>query len=88
MTSSVTLGENTSMPDNSPSPARLSTESAATYVGLSTSSLNKLRMGGDGPSFLKLGRRVVYDMRDLDAWLNTRRRRSTCDDGSAAVAAE
>jgi predicted DNA-binding transcriptional regulator AlpA len=58
---------------------RLSPPEAASYVGLSVSSLNKLRLFGGGPRYLKLGKRVVYDTRDLDAWLKARRRTSTSD---------
>ena len=39
---------------------------AAKYLGLSASTLAKLRMTGDGPAFSKLGRRVVvYRLVDL-----------------------
>lgn len=65
---------------------RLVVNSAAEYVGLSVSTLNKLRVFGGGPVFLKLGRRVAYDVADLDAWLASRRRRSTSDDGGGAAA--
>lgn len=67
---------------------RLTTEAAATYVGLSSASLEKYRVTGNGPPFLKLGRRVVYDRRDLDDWLENHRRRSTSDPGTATVDAE
>lgn len=60
-------------------------DEAASRTGLSVSTLNKLRVFGGGPVFIKLGRRVAYDVADLDAWLTSRRRRSTSDDGSAAV---
>lgn len=63
----------------SPISSPLTVEVAATYTGLSVSTLNKLRISGKGPVFLKLGRRVVYDPSDLDDWLNMRRRRSTSD---------
>lgn len=62
----------------------LNVEAAATHTGLSVSTLNKLRVFGGGPLFLKLGRRVAYDLGDLDAWLDTKRRRSTSDAGEAA----
>ena len=64
---------------------RLSVEGAAAHLGLSVSTLNKLRVFGGGPVFLKLGRRVAYDVSDLDRWLETKRRRSTSDDGSQAI---
>lgn len=66
------------------SPQRLPVYEAANYLGLSSSTLNKLRVFGGGPIFLKLGRRVVYDKTDLDAWLAHRRRRSTSDGAGAA----
>lgn len=50
---------------------------AAEYTGLSKSTLDKLRCFGGGPTYLKLGRVVVYRQADLDAWLDERRRTST-----------
>lgn len=55
-------------------------EEAATYVGLSKSSLNKFRCFGGGPRFFKLGRSVVYSTADLDAWMADRARTSTWGD--------
>ena len=55
----------------------LTTEQAAIFLGLSSSTLAKLRVFGGGPSFLKLGRAVRYAREDLDAWLTSRRRGST-----------
>lgn len=62
---------------------KLNVDEAATYIGLSPSTLNKLRVFGGGPVFLKLGRRVAYDVADLDTWLASKRRRSTSDRGSS-----
>jgi predicted DNA-binding transcriptional regulator AlpA len=56
---------------------RLRTPAAADYTGYSESTLEKKRLSGDGPPFIKLGRSVVYDTRDLDAWLAERRLNST-----------
>jgi predicted DNA-binding transcriptional regulator AlpA len=42
---------------------------AAEYTSISKSSLDKLRVYGGGPSFIKVGSRIVYDRVDLDAWL-------------------
>lgn len=50
---------------------------AASYVGLSKSSLDKLRCFGGGPRFFKLGRAVIYDVADLDAWVSERSRANT-----------
>ena len=60
---------------------KLNVKAAARYIGLSASTLNKFRVFGGGPVFLKLGRRVAYDLADLDTWLSARRRRSTSDPG-------
>ena len=60
------------------SPRRmLDTLEAATYAGLGKSTLEKLRLYGGGPTYIKVGKRVVYDISDLDAWLASRRRQST-----------
>lgn len=63
----------------------LSVELAAAHTGLSVSTLNKLRVFGGGPVFFKLGRRVTYDVFDLDTWLATKRRRSTSDKGQGGA---
>jgi predicted DNA-binding transcriptional regulator AlpA len=62
---------------------RLRTPEAATYVGLSPSTLQKLRLTGNGPAYHKAGPKiVVYSVEDLDAWLRGRRHTSTSDIGS------
>lgn len=53
------------------------TERAAARLGLSPSTLEKLRVTGGGPAYLKLGRRVVYEASDLDVWKAARRTLST-----------
>ena len=58
---------------------RVNVRDAAAYVGLSKSYLDKARVFGGGPKFIKLGNRVVYDLTDLDAWIDQNRRRSTSD---------
>ena len=65
----------------------LSTREAAAYLGLSTRTLDRFRVSGDGPVFLKFGGRVRYLRDDLDAWAMTRRRASTSDDGTALAGA-
>jgi hypothetical protein len=42
---------------------------AACYTSISKSSLDKLRVYGGGPPYIKVGARVVYDRVDLDTWL-------------------
>lgn len=60
------------------------THDAADYCGSSASTFEKLRLTGGGPVYTKLGRRVVYRVEDLDAWLAANRRRSTSDPGQHA----
>ena len=55
----------------------LNTEQAAVRLGLSNSTLAKLRLYGGGPTFSKLGKRVVYRPEDLDDWIAANRFRST-----------
>lgn len=50
---------------------------AAEYIGSTASTLAKYRMYGAGPAFVKIGRRVVYRVEDLDAWLASNVRKST-----------
>jgi predicted DNA-binding transcriptional regulator AlpA len=51
---------------------------AAKYTGLTESTLAKRRLYGLPPSFLKLGGRAIgYAIEDLDAWLESCRRKST-----------
>lgn len=47
------------------SPAQL----AARYSGnLSIRSLERMRASGEGPRFLKLQRKVMYALQDVEAW--------------------
>jgi predicted DNA-binding transcriptional regulator AlpA len=50
------------------------TREAARYVGLSESTLEKMRTSGRGPKFVRLGGRAVgYLVEDLDAFLDAGR---------------
>ncbi|WP_293796695.1 helix-turn-helix domain-containing protein [uncultured Bosea sp.] len=58
---------------------KLPTNEAASYLGVSASTLNKMRHFGGGPKFIAIGTRVVYDPADLDHWCEGRKRASTSD---------
>lgn len=58
---------------------RLRTRDAAAYLAISPRTLEKYRLTGEGPPFLKIGRAVVYDSADLDAWLADKVRQSTAE---------
>ena len=62
----------------------LRTAAAASYIGLKKSTLEKLRLTGDGPVFSKLGRTVVYNRPDLDQFVTDRRQLSTSESDEAA----
>jgi hypothetical protein len=61
----------------------LRVEDVASITGLSVSYLNKLRVTGGGCAFRKIGRAVLYDPVDLQAWLDRNNRASTSDKGGA-----
>ncbi len=56
----------------------LTTEEAAKYLTVSISLLEQARVLGTLKiPFVKIGKRVAYDVRDLDTWLAARKRTST-----------
>jgi hypothetical protein len=60
-------------------PKVVTASEAARLVGLSISTLAKLRLNGNGPPYCKLGRRVLYRPTDLEEWLQSRVTRDTSD---------
>jgi excisionase family DNA binding protein len=59
--------------------ARLSVKEAAAYVPVAKGTLDKLRILGGGPRFIKIGKKVLYDMTDLDAWIEEHKQANTAD---------
>jgi predicted DNA-binding transcriptional regulator AlpA len=57
---------------------------AARILGLSVSTVQKYRVRGGGPAFMKLGHRVVYELGDLEEWKRARRVHSTSEASVAA----
>ena len=55
------------------------TKQAARLAGVSAKTLENLRYLGGGPKYLKLGRKVAYDPRDIEAWKDERRFSSTSE---------
>jgi predicted DNA-binding transcriptional regulator AlpA len=53
---------------------KLSTPEAVTYLGFGKSTLDKWRLTGGGPAYSQLGKRVVYEPADLDAWVEQHKR--------------
>ncbi|MBX5010847.1 helix-turn-helix domain-containing protein [Rhizobium lentis] len=62
----------------------MKTLEAATYIGKSASWLNKTRLNGTGPMYLKIGGGVLYDVSDLDRWLASKRRTAVYDFNNVA----
>jgi excisionase family DNA binding protein len=61
---------------------RLTVKEAAVYVPAAKSTLDKLRVTGGGPRFIKIGKRVLYDTTDIDDWMEAQKRSSTADSGT------
>ena len=55
----------------------LTTREAAALTRFAFHTLNKLRVQGRGPTFIRLGRKVVYARTDLLAFMQAGRRTST-----------
>ena len=57
----------------------LTTPEAAAYLRSSKSYLDKLRVYGGGPPFLRPGRKILYRKSDLDLWVAEHRFGSTSE---------
>lgn len=71
--------------DTAIKPRYVTTPDAAIHLGLSPRTLEKHRCYGTGPTYRKLGGRVVYAIDDLEAWAELGTRRSTSDPGMSAA---
>ena len=66
-------------------PRFLRTPEAARFLGLSSRTLEKHRTFGTGPTYRKIGGRIVYRVEDLQRWADLGVRTSTSDPGTAAI---
>jgi predicted DNA-binding transcriptional regulator AlpA len=66
-------------------PRYLRTPEAARFLGLSGRTLEKHRTYGTGPTYRKIGGRVVYALEDLQAWAERGAKASTSDPGRGTV---
>jgi hypothetical protein len=65
----------------------MDTHTAARFTGLSARTLEKRRLSCTAdPPYRKIGKRVLYDRDELIAWLESKRRASTSDPGTAPAA--
>lgn len=60
-------------------PAVVDTTGASRETGLSIATLEKLRVYGGGPAYLKLGKAVRYRVSDLENWMADRLVQSTSE---------
>lgn len=62
--------------------AYYSTDELAERLCVHKQTLQNWRQKGIGPQFLKIGRRVIYSVIDVQAWENERKRQNTVYRGS------
>jgi predicted DNA-binding transcriptional regulator AlpA len=55
----------------------LDTPRLARELGVGSSTLEKWRLKGSGPRFIRLGGKVAYDAKDVEAWLEAQKAEST-----------
>ena len=61
----------------------LNTRAAASKLGCSPNFLEKLRVSGGGPVYVKIGKAVRYEAAALDEWVAGRRFRCTAEEAEA-----
>lgn len=66
-------------------PRFLRTPDAARFLGISLRTLEKHRTYGTGPTYRKVGGRVLYTVRDLEDWSAGGERKSTRDKTAGTV---
>jgi predicted DNA-binding transcriptional regulator AlpA len=66
-------------------PRFLRTPEAARFLGLSGRTLEKHRTYGTGPTYRKIGGRVIYALDDLKSWADRGAKKSTSDPGVGTV---
>jgi hypothetical protein len=66
-------------------PRLLRTAEAGRFLGLSGRTLEKHRTYGTGPTYRKIGGRVVYAIDDLQTWADLGAKTSTSDPGVGNV---
>jgi len=61
------------MNQESPQKIAVRDHDAAALIGVSTASLRSWRSQGRGPAYIRAGRRIVYRVSDLEAFLGANR---------------
>lgn len=60
----------------------LTAKSLAERIGVTEGCLAKWRLTGEGPRYINVGRRIAYDPRDVQTWLDARRVSSTSQEAA------
>lgn len=55
------------------------TSATSAYTSIPISTLETLRVRGGGPTFIKTGKKVLYDLNDVDEYMLQRKQISTSD---------
>ena len=66
-------------------PSFLTEHEAAELLRISPRTLQRWRLTGDGPVFVRAGRRVLYQPTELEAFLEVSKARSTSEYGNEAA---
>ncbi len=78
------LGQVESFPPEAARRRLLSEQDVAVQYGVNIRWLQKARVSGGGPPFVKIGARVFYRVLDVERFIASRVRGSTSDQGDAA----
>ena len=65
--------------------ARMNLKEAAAFIPLAVGTLNNKRVSGDGPTYIKLGGRVLYEEGDIAKWIELHKQKSTSQNGPRAT---
>jgi hypothetical protein len=63
----------------------LRAKEAARFIGVSCRTLEKHRICGTGPKYMKVGGRIIYAVTDLREWAERGARRATSDPGRTTI---
>ena len=67
------MTETTTQPTTTHNPPRcLGVQAAARYLAIGSRTLDNWRAEGRGPSYVRIGTRIVYRVEDLETYLNAR----------------
>jgi hypothetical protein len=57
----------------------MNTKELSDYLKISTKTLERMRLNGDGPAYIKVGRRVLYSDLQIETYISERSYQSTAE---------